>query len=162
MSLRIAPLQPHQHEAARAVIFAVAYESFGRGRPYDVWYERVRSTWLTTDVDDLDAHYTHNGGAFWVLLDGDEVVGTGAVRRFNETTCELKRMYILVRARGLGWGRRMAGVAIEWSRRAGYQQMRLDTDSEMVAAVTLYRSLGFAPIEKYKEVGSDVYLELPL
>ncbi len=161
-SLRIAPIEPDQNEAARKVIFAVAFEFFGRGKEFEVWQKRVGQTWLAQDVDELATLFARNGGAFWVLLDGEEVVGTGDVKRIDEQTCELKRMYLLPRVRGLGWGRRLTQTAIEWARQVGFQVMRLDTDEELVAATALYQTLGFKPIPRYKETGGGLFFELKL
>lgn len=162
LTLRIAPIEAHQNEAARALIFDVAFEFFGRGEEFDAWKTRVSQTWLSQDVDELATLFPRNGGAFWVLLDGEQVVGTGGVKRLCEETCELKRMYLLPRARGLGWGRKMALTAIEWARGAGYKRMRLDTDDELVAATALYQSLGFRPIPRYKQSGAGLFFELKL
>lgn len=162
LSLRIAPIEPHQNEAARALIFAVAFEFFGRGEQFEAWKARVGQTWLSQDIDELATLFPKNGGAFWVLLDGEQVVGTGGVKRVDRETCELKRMYLLPRARGLGWGKKMAQTTIEWARAAGFQRMRLDTDDELVAATALYQSLGFAPIPRYKQSGAGLFFELEL
>lgn len=161
-SPRIAPIRPDQNEAARRAIFAVAFEFFGRDEEFEAWKKRVSQTWLAQDVDELSDLFPRNGGAFWVLLDGEEVVGTGGVKRVDEETCELKRMYLLPRARGLGWGRKMAQTAIEWARGAGYKRMRLDTDDELVAATALYQTLGFKPIPRYKQSGAGLFFELKL
>lgn len=163
MKLHIEPLEPEQEEAAREVIFAVAFEFFGKNEDFELWKTRVRKTWLARDVDELAAHYGHeNGGAFWVLLDGEEVVGTCGVRHLEDDVCELKRMYILPRARGKGGGRALAQTAIQWARGAGFHWMRLDSDHELVAALALYRSLGFAPTERYNQSGADLFFELKL
>ena len=160
--LRIAPLRPDQNEAARAVIFAVAFEFFGDGEEFETWKSRVRQTWLARDVDNLTAHYGGENGAFWVLLNKGEVVGTCGVRRLEEGVCELKRMYLLPRVRGFGGGRQLAQTAIEWARGAGFKVMRLDSDHVLVAALSLYRSLGFVPIPRYNEGGADLFFELRL
>jgi hypothetical protein len=45
------------------------------------------------DMDQIGDHYTAPAGTLLVLLDDDRVVGTGAIRRIDEFTCELKRMW---------------------------------------------------------------------
>ncbi len=163
MKLQIAGLQNEHEDGAREVIFAVAFEFFGRGEEFESWKTRVGQTWLARDVDDLAAHYgEQNGGAFWVLLDGEKVVGTCGVRRLDEDVCELKRMYLLPSVRGFGWGRTLAQSAVEWARGARFQLMRLDSDHELTAALSLYRSLGFVPIERYNQSGADLFFELKL
>ena len=162
MKLQIVSLTPEHEEPAREVIFAVAFEFFGRGEEFETWKSRVRQTWLARDVDELNSHYGGENGAFWVLLDEEEVVGTCGVRRLDDDVCELKRMYVLPSVRGSGWGRQLAQTAIEWARGAGFRAMRLDSDHELKAALSLYRSLGFVPIERYNESGADLFFELKL
>ncbi len=162
MKLQIEPLLPGQTEAAREVIFAVAFEFFGRNEEFESWKTRVSQTWLARDVDDLLAHYGGENGAFWVLLDETGVVGTCGARRLEAGMCELKRMYVLPRARGFGGGRALAQTAIEWARKEGFRAMRLDSDHVLVAALSLYRSLGFVPIERYNGSGADLFFELAL
>ena len=44
---------------------------------------------------------------------------------------------------GLGIGRALAEACIECAKNAGYEQLELDVVSDNVAAVSLYKSLGF-------------------
>src|SRR5947207_2145635 len=46
-------------------------------------------------------------GAFLVAFDEDEAVGCGAIRRIDDSTAEIKRMYVAPDWRGRGVGRRV-------------------------------------------------------
>jgi GNAT superfamily N-acetyltransferase len=79
-----------------------------------------------------------DGGA-----DGDEAVGVGALKPVDETTAEIKRMYVRPDARGRGIGRALLERLLDDARAEGYDVARLETLSFMTDAHALYRSLGF-------------------
>jgi GNAT superfamily N-acetyltransferase len=91
-------------------------------------------------------------------------VGCVAIRPLDGSACELKRMYVRPRLRGLGIGRCLASVAREAAREMGYATMRLDTVPAMGAAIELYRSVGFAEIPPYRlnPVPGAIFMELDL
>ena len=150
MTLRIKQFHSEYLEAAKTVIREVCFEFFGQA-PADF-----------EDMEEISSHYAAPGGTFLVLLDGKAVVGTGAVRRIDEQTCELKRMWFLPMYRGRGHGTRMSQRLLEFARSAGYRRVRLDTSPELHAANRLYRRLGFQPIERYNDGPCTIFMEKQL
>ena len=73
----------------------------------------------------------------------DRPVGCGAVRKLDETTGEIKRMWVDPAARGRGVGRQLLraleGAAVE----LGCETVYLDTSAHLVEAIALYRSFGY-------------------
>ncbi|MDQ3893624.1 MAG: GNAT family N-acetyltransferase [Actinomycetota bacterium] len=90
--------------------------------------------------------------------------GCAALRRIDDRTCELKRLYVRPSVRGGGLGRRLAEAAIAEARRRRYARMLLDTLPPMRAARGLYESLGFRETEPYRSnpVPGAAFLELRL
>lgn len=89
------------------------------------------------------------GGAFLVGYRGDEPVCCGGIKRLDESTCEIKKMYVAPSARGTGVARRLLSALEETARSLGYSVARLDTGPLQVSARGLYESAGYVPIPDY-------------
>lgn len=66
-----------------------------------------------------------------------------------EGCCEMKRLFLLPAARGLGLGKILTACVIDAARQRGYRELRLDTLPTMAAAIGLYEQIGFRRIEPY-------------
>lgn len=112
------------------------------------------------EIQHLDTHYEALFVARW---DG-EPAGCVALRRIDEETSEMKRLYIRPRFRGKDLGRALAVHVIEEARRRGFRRMLLDTLPTMRTAMALYESLGFVDVPAYRfnPIEGTRYLELAL
>ena len=86
---------------------------------------------------------------FVALMDGRLVggAGLGPLPGAEADTCELRKMYLLPSARGLGAGRRLVETCLEEARRLGYRKCYLETLAQMDRARDLYERFGFLPLE---------------
>ena len=102
----------------------------------------------TTDADlkDLEANYLQRGGLFEVIEDGNaNLLGSFGLYPINKTTCELRKMYFIPSARGLGLGKQVLERAIAKAKELGFKQIVLETSSKLIAANRLYARFGFEP-----------------
>ncbi|MCE2654312.1 MAG: GNAT family N-acetyltransferase [bacterium] len=113
---------------------------------------------IDAELEGLPGKYGPPKGGMWLASTDGEDVGCVAVRPLVGLgggmvagECELKRMYVRPAWRGLGLGRRLVEVAVEFGRGAGYRVMRLDTSDSMHAAMVVYGRAGFVPCERYND-----------
>ena len=91
-----------------------------------------------------------DGAFLLVYLDG-AAVGCGAVRRLDEATAELKRMYVEPSVRGRGIGRALVQALEAEARRLGTRRVVLETGTRLAPAIRLYETTGYARIPLYGE-----------
>ncbi len=105
---------------------------------------------FSEELDALAALYAPPAGRLLLARAGDGAAAGGVgLKGLDAGICEMKRLYVRPRWRGLGLGRRLAEAVVQAGREAGYAVMRLDTLTRLHKAVALYRSMGFRDIPAY-------------
>lgn len=99
----------------------------------------------TTDdhLHHLPASYTDGGGRFWVAFVDGALAGTCGVYPIDAETYELRKMYLWPTTRGLGVGKRLLELSVEWTRAQGGKRLVLDTVEQMTSAIRFYEAHGF-------------------
>lgn len=90
-------------------------------------------------------------GLFVVANCNDDPVACGGVTRVDETTGEIKRMWVHPDWRGVGLGQRMLTHLEDSARRLGHSRVVLDTNSTLVEAINMYERSGYQPIARYND-----------
>jgi putative acetyltransferase len=135
--LVIRPIQTHDDPAVASLIRTVMPEFGASGPGFAI---------LDPEVDHMSVAYRRPGAAYFVVCDGDRVVGGGGVAPLDggrADTCELRKMYFLVEARGRGAGRQLMAECLDAARALGYERCYLETLGNMEAAGRLYEKTGF-------------------
>jgi len=135
----------------------------------DLFLEYADSLGVSLDFQNFEAElaglpgeYQSPGGCLLVArLDG-QLAGCVAMRRIDDRTCEMKRLYVRPQFQGLKIGKKLAESVIETARKLGYSRMRLDTLPSMKSARSLYASLGFKEIPPYRHnpIDGTSFMEL--
>src|SRR5215831_14842154 len=68
------------------------------------------------EMEQLPGEYVPPGGVILLASDDAGALGCVALRRLDETSSEMKRMYVRDRGRGQGVGRKLAVAVIEEAR----------------------------------------------
>jgi len=89
------------------------------------------------------------GGGFVVLCEDGRAVAGGGIKRLDERTCEIKRMYVAPDARGRGLGRALLQELEALARDLGYALARLDTGAKQPGAQRMYERAGYGPVPDY-------------
>ncbi|RCW45240.1 acetyltransferase (GNAT) family protein [Halopolyspora algeriensis] len=134
---------PYDHPDAQRLIEEVQQE-------YVVRYGEQDTT--PVDIDE----FTAPRGLFLIGYRHEQPMVSGGWRAhesdepgFRDGDAELKRMYVVPRARGLGLARAMLAELERTAARAGRRRVLLETGLRQPEAIGLYRSSGYHEIEKF-------------
>ena len=134
----IRPIRADDDEAMASIIRAVMPE-FGADGPGFAIHD--------AEVDAMSAAYAPPRAAYFVVVGTDDRPlgggGIGPLAGGDDATCELRKMYLLKEARGLGAGARLIARCLETARSLGYDTCYLETLTGMDAAQRLYQKVGF-------------------
>ena len=99
------------------------------------------------DLRDFVAAYRERGGSFRVVTSTEgDIVGCGGLYPIDERQAEIRRMYLLPQARGLGIGRKLLEELISLAKERRCERVVLETASVLKEAISLYRNRGFVPV----------------
>ena len=138
---QLRPIEARDDAAIASVIRSVMPEFGATGSGFAIndpevgWmsraYSEPRSVYFVIERDGVVA----GGGGVAPLVGGDD------------GTCELRKMYFLPEARGIGAGTAMMARCLQAARDAGFQRCYLETLGGMDAAMRLYERSGFRRLD---------------
>ncbi len=105
------------------------------------------------------------GGAIFVAVRGDEVVGTSSMLPVAPGVVELVKLAVAADVQGQGVGRRLIEVSLDFARQQGASRVTLISNSKLEAALRLYQRFGFRRLPLPADqpyATADIYMELSL
>lgn len=162
--IQIRLIQPNEWNTAKRLVYRVAHEVFQDARPLEEAIAEYEARGELGDMEDIQASYFENGGVFLVMLDNEEMIGTGAIRRYAEHVCELKRLWLLPEYHNKGLGYRMLRELLAFAKDAGYRRIRLEAQPiYQKRAVAFYKQAGFIEIPfSGSSDDEDILMEMDL
>lgn len=118
-----------------------------------------------SELATLPGKYALPDGRLFLAFRGSNIAGCVALRKLDEKTCEMKRLFVRPAHQGLGLGVTLLRMVIAAARDIGYKRLRLDTyPPKMGKAVGIYEAHGFRQIGPYYDNPNPetLFMELDL
>jgi putative acetyltransferase len=139
-TFHIRPIEPRDNIAMAAVIRSVMPE-FGADGPGFAIHD--------AEVETMYEAYAQPRSSYFVVERDGVVIGGGGVAPLENAepdVCELRKMYFLPQARGIGAGSAMMQRCLDAARAHGFRRCYLETLTGMDAAQALYKRSGFTAL----------------
>ena len=154
MSFQIRPIVLADNNPIADIIRNTLLE-FGAAKPGTMYYDPA--------VYHCFEQFQKEGCAYFVVEMNDIIVGGGGVFKTEglpEGIGELARMYLLPEARGKGIGKKLLQYCENTAQSLGYQQLYLESMSELHLSLPLYEKMGYqylnAPLGESRHFGCGV------
>jgi putative acetyltransferase len=154
--LLIRTIQPADDKALATIIRDTLTE-FKANKPGTVYYDET--------TDHLSVVFTTPGSIYFVAeQDGEILGGSGIYPTSNlpEGTCELVKLYLSSKARGIGLGKALLQKCITAAKEMDYKKIYLETMPELTIAIPMYEKMGFTYLPAAQgnsgHTGCDVWM----
>ncbi|MCW2749383.1 MAG: hypothetical protein JWR83_493 [Aeromicrobium sp.] len=164
----VAEMSPRQQDAlaghlgqadrlirAATVVMEVVDPASPRAQTAVAAYLRELDQTFTEGFDAGEAAHDHEDlsgtGRFILCTSDGEVVGCGGLRRIDDQTAEIKRMWIDPRWRGLGLAGRLLRRLESEAAALGHPFVWLDTNRALTGAIAMYRGAGYTDRGRYND-----------
>lgn len=137
-------------------------------------FKRLNEEWITTyfEIEEADRRVLNDpegnilskGGHILVAILGEEVVGVCALIPHDAQTFELAKMAVSPTVQGKGVGWKLGQAAIEKARACQMTRLYLESNTDLVPAISLYRKLGFQETQDEKSPyrRCNIRMEMPV
>jgi putative acetyltransferase len=84
-----------------------------------------------------------------IAYDGEEPVGCGCFKKFDDESVEVKRMYVAEKQRGKGIGVAILTELEKWAAELGQKATVLELGNNQPEAIRMYQKAGYTVIPNY-------------
>ena len=106
--------------------------------------------------------YLQDNGKLWIAINEEEdIMGTIAIKQYNQNEAELKRLYVRKDYRGKGLANELYENFIAQAKENSIKRIFLGTYDKLDSAIKFYKKRGFNQIEELNdELNGARYFEL--
>ena len=147
----------------------LAYDGIEQVKELFIEYSTTLNTDLayqdfSNEFDNLPDKYSLPKGRLYIAIYNSELAGCIALRPHENNCCEMKRLYVRPKFRGLNIGIALVDKVINDAIYMRYDKMLLDSLPSMSSAIALYKKMGFYEIEPYchSPIKGTIFLEKDL
>jgi len=98
---------------------------------------------LERELASLPGKYSIPTGRLLLVFYNDQPAGCVALKKIDDHSCEMKRMFVYPEFHGKGIGYALAKAIIDEAKKIGYSSMKLDTSIRQIEAQNLYQGFRF-------------------
>lgn len=84
---------------------------------------------------------------FYLAEKNNKIIGTAAIKKINNKTLKLKRMYVIPSVQGKGVGQVLMNKIMDFCIKNKYKRIILTTYKEMSKGINFYKKNGFAIVK---------------
>ena len=158
----IRSIRKEEISIVKRIIHTTAYKIFGFDGTIEDSIQYYEDIGIFHDMEDIQSYYFDDGGEFLVALNGEQVIGSGALRKLDICTSELKRMWLLESYQGQGIGYRLIKHLFNFACNLGYNRIFLQSSPEQTRALAFYRKLGFVEIPCYNDEIGEISMGIQI
>lgn len=117
--------------------------------------EKLDKDLAISDGEDHNFYHQYNGIdniKYVIVAYSDGIpVGCGALKKYDNSTIEVKRMFTLTKVRGKGVATNILNELENWAAQLGYNRCILETGKKQPNAIALYKKTGYTIIPNYAQ-----------
>lgn len=130
--------EPKDQDSVAALITEIMSEEF----------RDEAKAYPTDDLKHIQQTYGGLGEAFFVATNGNQIIGTVAIKKEDERVALLRRLFVAAPFRKQQIGFKLMDRALEFCDEVGYHEIVFKTTSQMKGAIKICENRGFAPRAK--------------
>lgn len=160
MSIRITAAYDFPQEVG--TLFSEYTQALVAGDPSFEKYLEIQN--YGEELNHLETKYGLPGGRLYLAYWNEELAGCIGLRKIDDENCEMKRLYVRQKYRGLHIGNQLVEKIMEDGRSMGYKHLLLDTLPFLQSAIHMYKQYGFYEIGCYNDnpMDNSIYMKLDL